>query len=219
MQERTCERCNAPFVPTRSWSKFCGSACQVATAQAVAKARRDASKQVRTRACARCEKIFAIPGRGNYRYCPECQTCGVDECQNPRTDGDWCGMHSMRILRRGEAGPAHKVPNNPRAGQGWLTPDGYRRFKIGGIDRGEHQIVMEQALGRPLEAFENVHHKNGIRDDNRPENLELWTKPQPIGQRPEDLVAWVVHYYPDLVEAELKTRRSEQASGQLRLIV
>jgi hypothetical protein len=58
---------------------------------------------------------------------------------------------------------------------------------------------MEQMLGRPLRQRENVHHINGIRDDNSPENLELWVKPQPNGQRVADLVRWVVEDYRDEV--------------------
>lgn len=71
-----------------------------------------------------------------------------------------------------------KAPNSPMAMRNGYVP--------------EHRLVMAQVIGRALSKYENVHHINGIRDDNRPENLELWNTYQPSGQRIPDKVDWAM---------------------------
>lgn len=133
---------------------------------------------------------------GNRKFDP---VCSVPECLRPHKTTGFCNMHYQRVKRLGHIGPVGRIVRGRyKDGSGYIVVR-----KVGNRKILEHRLVMEQFLGRDLEPFENVHHLNGIRDDNRIENLELWAKPQPNGQRVADLVAWVAENYPDEVRAAM----------------
>jgi hypothetical protein len=137
-----------------------------------------------------CSRACGDIGRRQY------SGCKVDDCDRPHCESGYCEKHWGRIRRNGDL-DLRKLPRTPGEPGGRTYSQGYiyvyfpehpnanRRKTV-----GEHVLVMTESLGRALHPGETVHHRNGVRDDNRPENLELWTGSHPRDQRVSDQVAW-----------------------------
>jgi hypothetical protein len=132
---------------------------------------------------------------------------------NDATARGLCSTHRTRLTQTGDV--QAEVPVKEVAGTGYIS-HGYRVVPIPphlrSLTRGaraelEHRYVMAQLLGRPLRPDESVHHRNGDRLDNRPDNLELWSRFQPRGQRVSDKVAYALalleRYLPEALGAGL----------------
>lgn len=111
--------------------------------------------------------------------------CAAEGCSREAEKRTFCSTHYSRVLRKGTLNTRPKKVGSYRD-----SKSGYVRvYYENGTRELEHRVVMAEMVDRPLRSHESVHHKNGIRDDNRPDNLELWTTlKQPSGQRPGDLV-------------------------------
>jgi hypothetical protein len=134
-----------------------------------------------------------VPGRkwGQALWKVRCD-CGTEKVlsSGALTRTRTCGCGHIEGAKK--AGLKQRGANNSKwKGGRQIDEGGYVRLTVpGGGYVKEHRMVMEEILGRPLTRNEEVHHKNGNRSDNRPENLELWVINQPPGQRVADLIKW-----------------------------
>ena len=130
--------------------------------------------------------------------------CDFPECRNRHFALGYCQGHWRQLRLKRPLTPLREKTGRILKLGYVLTfePSHPNAHKSGYV--AEHTKVMASRLGRPLEPFEEVHHKNGIRSDNRPENLELWARGmQPPGSRVSDLIEAAVRvlklYRPELL--------------------
>lgn len=174
--ELVCEHCGKEFQRAKRGSvpehPFCSQACYLKSDHH----RRSVSKANRLR-------------NETAKETRPCQACGVPVTRYLSSAGRlfYCSNKCRYEDRPKAFGGPRRIPAT-----------GYVLVYVGKDQPGatksghilEHRKVMQEMLGRPLLASENVHHVNGQRDDNRPENLELWSTSQPKGQRVEDKLRW-----------------------------
>lgn len=213
IEERACAHCEKVFKPASADGKYCGSDCWYAS-----------RKAGRMTPCEACGKVFERNRKGQRACSYECgnklkevnRSCSCKQCGAPfiRPHGKqqvYCSRRCSMLSRGGsKANGAYRHPE----GHELRHSSGYIQQKVNGKWVMQHRLVMEQVIGRQLKATERVHHKNGKRDDNRPENLELWTgvgqsKKDPYGVRLVDKVMDMIESLNEAERAKVLRRLEE----------
>jgi endogenous inhibitor of DNA gyrase (YacG/DUF329 family) len=163
-----CETCGKPVYKSKGQTKkrYCSQECHF-----------EGLKVGQQQKCLECGKSFYVQPSNPRLYCGrQCY-----EADRIKTSGIG-RMHNGREVIRDSGGYLRIwEPEHPSANQGRVT---------------EHRWLVEQALGRYLRSDEHVHHVNGVKDDNRLENLQV------MGAQEHRL----------LTAAEIKTQRAADAA-------
>lgn len=175
-QTLTCGTCNQEYLsyPAKRESNYCSVECyrkkcktceQEFAPKTVRQVYCSVECKQKTATCKNCEVNFVVSKGSKGIFCST--ACGYDFiCPVGSTAKDSSGYMIVKV--------PPGTPGTKMAGRGrrhWMW---------------QHRFVMQNILGRPLEKNESVHHMNGVKDDNRPENLELWKRSQPAGIRSKD---------------------------------
>lgn len=186
LDNRICEFCDSEFNPTNIKQKRCIECIE---------------KSI----CKGCGEVTKL----KMVFCMKCKNKTDIKCKAE------CGRNISKTSKSGfckwcnREGLTSGIQNHP-AGYTILSkhknhPNATKRGTI-----PEHVLVMSNYINRPLIKGETVHHLNGIKNDNRIENLELWSKEHGSGQRVSDKIRYALEiietygYDPEAYEDHLE---------------